>query len=124
MNNGLIPILIVDDEIELLEMYRELFGMDGFEVFTASSAVEGLEVYKNHKEIQLIISDSNMGDMSGTQFLKTLKATYHTIPVFYLSTGSLDQTEEDVKSLGGHGLVLKPFDLDEILTKIRKDLNL
>lgn len=124
MSKDQIPILIVDDEIELLEMYRELFGMDGFEVFTAASAQEGLEVYKQHKDIQLIISDSNMGDMSGTQFLKALKATYHTIPVFYLSTGSLDQTEEDVKSLGGHGLVLKPFDLDEILIKIRKDLNL
>jgi len=124
LSKGQIPILIVDDEIELLEMYRELFCMDGFEVFTAASAQEGLEVYKQHKDIQLIISDSNMGDMSGTQFLKVLKATYHTIPVFYLSTGSLDQTEEDVKSLGGHGLVLKPFDLDEILIKIRKDLNL
>lgn len=124
MNKGQIPILIVDDETELLEMYRELFGMDGFEVFTAASAQEGLEVYKNHQDIKLIISDSNMGDMSGTQFLKALKGAYHTIPVFYLSTGSLDQTEEDVKSLGGHGLVLKPFDLDEILIKIRKDLNL
>lgn len=122
--NEKIPILIVDDELELLEMYRELFEMDGFEVTTASSAQEGLEAYKRNLDIRLIISDSNMGDMSGIEFLKSLKATYQTIPVFYLSTGALEQTEEYIKSIGGHGLVLKPFDLDEILIKIRRDLKL
>lgn len=124
MSNEKVPILIVDDEEELLEMYRELFEMDGFSVFTANSAKEGIETYKNNKNIRLIISDSNMGDMSGIEFLKSLKATYQTIPVFYISTGAFEETEEHVKSLGGHGLVLKPFDLDEILIKIKRDLNL
>lgn len=105
-------------------MYRELFEMDGFAVTTATSAQEGLEAYKRNLDIRLIISDSNMGDMSGIEFLKSLKTTYQTIPVFYLSTGALEQTEEYIKSIGGHGLVLKPFDLDEILIKIRRDLNL
>jgi DNA-binding response OmpR family regulator len=119
-----IPILIVDDEIELLEVYQELFEMDGFRVITASSALEGLEAYKNNLDIKLIISDSNMGEMSGLDFLKALKETYKTIPIFYLSTGAFDDSEDYIKSLGGHGLVLKPFDLDEILVKIRKDLKL
>lgn len=122
--NEKIPILIVDDELELLEMYREIFEMDGFHVLVASSAIEGLEIFKNNQGIKLIISDSNMGDMSGIDFLKNLKSIYQTIPLFYLSTGAFEQTEEYVKSLGGHGLMLKPFDLDEILIKIRRDLNL
>lgn len=124
MSEEKVPILIVDDEAELLEMYREIFEMDGFKVMTASSALEGMETFKNNKDIRLIISDANMGDMSGIEFLKSLKATYQTIPVFYLSTGALEETEEHIKSLGGHGLVLKPFDLDEILIKIRRDLKL
>jgi CheY-like chemotaxis protein len=119
-----IPILIVDDEKELLEMYREFFEMDGFEVTTASSALEGIKVYGSNLNIRLIISDSNMGEMSGVEFLKVLKSTYQTIPIFYLSTGELSQSEEYIKSLGGHGLLLKPFDLDEILIKIKKDLKL
>jgi DNA-binding response OmpR family regulator len=98
--------------------------MDGFEVYTASSAMEGMETYKNNKKIRLIISDSNMGDMSGIDFLKQLKSTYDSIPIFYLSTGAFEQTEDYIKSIGGQGLVLKPFDLDEIINKIKKDLNL
>ncbi len=124
MSDEKISILIVDDELDLLDMYRELFEMDGFEVYTASSAIEGMETYKNNKKIRLIISDSNMGDMSGIDFLKQLKATYDSIPVFYLSTGAFEQSEDYIKSIGGQGLVLKPFDLDEIIIKIKKDLNL
>ncbi len=105
-------------------MFRDLFEMDGFDVTTATSGKEAIEAYRNNLNIKLIISDSNMGEMSGIEFLKTLKATYDQIPIFYLSTGSFEQTEEYVKSLGGAGLFLKPFDLDEILIKIKKDLNL
>lgn len=119
-----VSLLIVDDEKDLLEMYRELFEMDGFIVYTASSAMEALEVYQAHKEIKLIISDANMGDMSGLDLLKALKKNEQTIPVFYLATGAMEQTEEDIKALGGTGLVLKPFDLDEILLRIKRDLKL
>lgn len=119
-----ISVLIVDDEEDLLEMYRELFEMDGFTVFTATSAQEGLSLFQIHKDVKVIISDANMGDMSGVEFLKALKTQYQTIPVFYLATGAVEQTEEEIKSLGGAGLVLKPFDLDEILVRIKKDLNL
>ena len=95
LSNEKISILIVDDEKELLEMYREFFEMDGFDVSTASSALEGLQVYKNNLGIRLIISDANMGDMSGIDFLKALKSTYQTIPIFYLSTGALEHSEAD-----------------------------
>lgn len=124
MSNNLISLLIVDDEPDLLEMYRELFEMDGFVVYTATSAQEALNVYQTHQNIKLIISDANMGEMSGIDLLKALKKNYQTVPVFYLATGAMEQTEEDIKALGGTGLVLKPFDLDEILLRIKRDLKL
>jgi CheY-like chemotaxis protein len=113
-------ILFVDDEAEILEMYRELFEADGFGVLTAGSAIEALEIYKKNQNIKLIISDSKMKEMSGLDFLKTLKVLYKTIPVFYLATGDPDISEDFIKSVGGNGLLLKPFDLDEILVTINK----
>jgi len=124
LENNHVSILIVDDERDLVEMYRELLEMDGFIVYTALSAQEALSVYEKHPEIRLIISDANMGDMSGLDLLKALKNNYQTIPVFYLATGAVEQTEEEIKELGGTGLVLKPFDLDEILLRIKRDLKL
>ncbi len=124
MQTSKIRILIVDDDFEMLEMYRDLFEVEGFEMVTSSSPIEALEIYKKNKNIKLIISDSNMREMSGLDFLRSLKELYKTIPIFYIVTGDLDHSEENIKLLGGHGLVLKPFDLDEILIKIRADLKI
>lgn len=124
MSNEKISILIVDDEQELLEMYQEFFEMEGFQVTTASSAIDGMNIYKENQDINLIISDSHMKHMSGIDFLKKLKLTYQTIPAFYLTTGASEYTDEQIKSFGGRGLILKPFDLDEIIVRLKKDLNL
>lgn len=120
----MIPILIVDDETDLLEMYQEYFEMAGFRPIVADSVKEGLIAFKNNRNIRLIISDFNMRDKSGIEFLKTLKSTYEEIPLFYLATGEISQTEDSIKLLGGTGVLLKPFDLDEILSRVKKDLNL
>ena len=124
MNHNKLKILIVDDDDEILEMYRELFETDGFEVYSACSPSIALETYKQIQNISLIISDSKMGEFSGIEFLKSLTAAYLTIPVFYLVTGNLDQDEKYFKSIGGHRLILKPFDLDEIMVKIKTDLKI
>lgn len=125
MKNEIIPILIVDDENELLEIYREFFEINGFKVLTASSAIIGLEIYKHNLDIRLVIADSNLGTSStGIDFLNALTSIYQKMPVFYLATGEIELAEEYIKSLGEHGLVLKPFDLDEILIRIKKDLKL
>lgn len=115
-------ILIVDDDQDLLEMYDELFKMEGFEILTARSAANAIEICKKHKDIQVIISDSNMPEMSGMELLINLRSYYKTMPVFYLLTGGMEMEEDELKKNGGHALILKPFDLDEIMRRIINDL--
>jgi CheY-like chemotaxis protein len=117
-------ILIVDDEQDLLEMYKELFEFEGFKVLTASGVHEALDIYKNFPKINLIISDSNMGVLSGLDFLKTLKENFGDIPPFYLATGAFDFSESEIQKQGGSRLILKPFDIDDILEKIKIDLKI
>lgn len=115
-------ILIIDDETDLLEMYRDYFEMDDFAVFTAAAASKGLEVLESHPEIQVVISDAHMGGMSGLELLAVLNKK-STKPLFYLATGDLDQTDDKIKTLGGTGLLTKPFDMAEVIKRILKDLN-
>lgn len=117
-------ILIVDDENDLLEMYKELFEFEGYNVLTAAGAHEAVDIYKNHSSISLIISDSNMGAVSGLDFLKMLKENSINLPPFYLATGAFDYTEIEIQKRGASRLVLKPFDIDDILEKIKIDLNI
>lgn len=113
---------MVEDDADLLDMYEEILQIEGVEILKARSGLEALEYCKNHDNIQVIISDSNMGVMTGMEFLKNLRSYYQTMPVFYLLTGAFDVNEVEVLRAGGRGLILKPFDLDGILERIKKDI--
>jgi DNA-binding NtrC family response regulator len=115
-------ILIVDDDPDLLDMYQEVIVLEGVKTITALSPKLALECCKNNPGIQVIISDAHMGDVSGMDLLKSLKDYYETIPVFYLLTGAFDINEADIIKDGASGLILKPFDLNEILERIKKDI--
>lgn len=115
-------ILIVDDDPDLLDMYQEVIVLEGVKTITALSPKLALECCKNNPGIQVIISDAHMGDVSGMDLLKSLKDYYETIPVFYLLTGAFDINEADIIKDGARGLILKPFDLNEILERIKKDI--
>lgn len=115
-------ILIVDDEKDLLEMYQDFFELENFKVYAAPSASLGLELLDAHADIQVIISDSHMNGMSGLEFLQ--KVSLRPVrPLFYLATGDLAQSVDAITSLGGTGLVAKPFDMNEVIKRILKDLN-
>lgn len=115
-------ILIVDDDPDLLDMYQEVIVLEGVKTMTALSPKQAIECCKNNPGIQVIISDAHMGDVSGMDLLKSLKDYYETIPVFYLLTGAFDINEADIIKNGARGLILKPFDLNEILERIKKDI--
>lgn len=122
MNNSAPIILIVDDDPDLLDMYQEVIQIEGVQTMTALSPKLAIECCKNNPGIQVIISDAHMGDISGMDLLRNLKEYYQTIPVFYLLTGAFDIDEAQIIKDGGRGLILKPFDLNEILERIKKDI--
>lgn len=115
-------ILIVDDDQDLLDMYQEMFAIPGFSLITARSATEALNVCREHPHIKVIISDSQMPEMSGLELLRQLRNHYEVMPYFYLLTGALELNESELRDQGGRALILKPFDLEEIMKRIINDL--
>lgn len=65
-----IRILCVDDEQNVLRALRRMFLDEDYEIFTALSAEEGLEVLDREDEVQLVISDYRMPGQNGVDFLR------------------------------------------------------
>ena len=65
-------ILYVDDEVINLELLQLTF-MNDFQVITAQSAREGLEVLEKDPDIPVVISDLKMPEMNGLDFIKVVK---------------------------------------------------
>ena len=81
-------ILYVDDEAINLELLQLTF-MNDFQVITASSAMEGLELLETHPGIHVVISDLKMPVMNGLDFIKIVKRQYPS-KVCMLLTGYME----------------------------------
>ena len=88
-------ILVVDDELDICEILKYNLETEGFEVATASSAEEALELPL--QEYSLILLDVMMGEMSGFQMARKLKSNPSTarIPIIFIT--ALDGEDNLVK---------------------------
>lgn len=114
-------ILCVDDEVDILELFRDEFIDGGFKVLEASNGAEAFEIYKNN-HVDCIVSDIRMPGGDGVSLVKNVKSEGAEIPIF-LVTGFSDYTAEDLSGLGVNAVIFKPFDLEEVVEMISNTVN-
>ena len=103
-------LLVVDDESGILEEVKSYFEEEGFEVFTADSGEEGIQILKREKPDVLLV-DMKLPDMSGLLVLKVAKETSPLTKII-VNTGYVDQVLIDqAEELGRDVFLQKPFDL-------------
>ena len=117
MNN--FKILLVDDSQNVLSALKRTFRPENYELFFALSATEALDILKK-ETIDLIISDENMPEVSGTDLLKLVRAKYPSM-IRIMLTGLVDF--ETVKNAINKGEIYKylnkPWDDFELLLTVK-----
>jgi len=117
MQNGKNVILCIDDDPDVLESLKIVLEANGYEVKAANNASEGLAMFKE-ADPDLIIVDLMMEEIdAGTNFVKEVKATGSTVPLYMLSSvGDNMDSIVDGESLGLSGILQKPIDTKNLLT--------
>lgn len=114
-------ILIVDDKSENLFSLKTLLQINRFEVDTASSGEEALrKVLKN--DYELIILDVQMPDMDGYEVAEAIKGSSRSrnIPILFLSAVNIDKRFiSKGYEAGGIDYIVKPFDPDLLILKVK-----
>lgn len=114
-------ILIIDDEKGLLEVLNVVFRKEGYEVKTATSGAEGLDIL-NSKSVDLVITDIRMPHMSGMEILRYVKENQPEVPVIVITAyGSIQQAVEALKA-GALDYIVKPFDVEELKILVARGL--
>ena len=113
-------ILVVDDEPQLRRVLRSTLSALGFIVADAETGEAALERVRDEK-FDLILLDINMPGLSG---LETCRAIRARSDVSILMLTVRDRTEDKIQALdaGADGYVTKPFDVNELLARIRAAL--
>ncbi len=114
-----LKLCIVEDDINALNSLKELLSMDGYSVFAFDNPLEAFQFLKNN-EIDIVISDIKMPEMSGIKLLEKIKDNFHDIDVILMTAfGDVNNAVEAVKK-GASDYILKPINYDELLQSIKK----
>jgi len=109
-------ILAVDDDERIVNFLRSKLKASGYEVFTASNGVEGLE-QAQAQEPDLIVLDLLMPKMDGLEMLKELRS-FSAVPVIILTAKGADADRIKGLQLGADDYLPKPFNPDELVARI------
>ena len=112
-------ILIVDDEKNYLLVLSAVLEDEGYEVLTALSGQEALDIQKT-SDLDLILTDMKMPGMNGITLLENVKAVDPDLPVIMMTAhGTVDKAVEAMQK-GAYSYILKPFDNDRLVIYVKK----
>lgn len=114
-------ILVVDDEQMALVLMKRLLGDAGYNVVTAQSGFEALDLFRRQPHaFQLVLLDLTMPFMDGEETFQRLREIRENIPVF-LCTGFIQSDRLDrMMTAGIKGFLRKPIAPDELVEHIRR----
>jgi diguanylate cyclase (GGDEF)-like protein len=117
-------LLCVDDEPFIVQALDRLFK-DHFEVLTATSPAEGLELIRNHRDCAVVISDFRMPDMNGVEFLKQVRAIAPLSSRAILS-GQIDlaQISQAINHADIHKFIMKPWENEYLTVQILETIQM
>ncbi|MCB6183959.1 response regulator [Leeia sp. TBRC 13508] len=114
-------ILIVDDSASLRQVVGIALKGAGYEVIEGVDGRDGLTKLDGRK-IHLIISDVNMPNMNGIDFVKAVKQnpTYRFTPIIMLTTEAGEDKKNEGQAAGVRAWVVKPFQPNQMLNAVSK----
>jgi len=111
-------ILVVEDDPDIRDTFREVLEAEGYRVSTAANGQEGLERLEEIRRPCLILLDLMMPVMSGPEFLAAMrqKDGLGPVPVVIVSAWP----DEAEKTEGAQGFMAKPVNLERLLALVQQ----
>lgn len=108
-------ILCIDDEIEMRQFIAEFLGRFGHDVIGAASGKDGLKLFGETPDINVVITDRRMpGGMLGEEVVRKIKKLSPKTRVIFMSGGDSKEVRRVAKAAGADRILLKPFRLEEL----------
>jgi CheY-like chemotaxis protein len=115
-------ILIIDDDVQILNMLRQILEREGYEVVSAINGNEGIRLYRE-KPTDLIITDLIMPEKDGIETIMELRRDFPDVKIIAISGGGRSHPGpylNSAKELGAQYTFAKPVKRKELLKAVRE----
>ncbi len=113
-------VLVVEDDVDLIGIYKEILELHEFDVQTALNGEEGIEKFKQTKP-SLVIMDGDMPVLNGYEAFKKIKEIDKDANVVIVTGFSeFEPKNQEVIKQGLIKVISKPLGVDELLTLVKK----
>lgn len=117
-------ILVIEDDPSVRTLLDKSLSAKGYRIVAADDGLSGLTVLEESRP-DLIIVDIMMPRLDGMTFVKAVKGNDRTrsIPIIFLTAKNDPKTMIEGINIGARFYVTKPFQMDELLSKVQKALS-
>ncbi|MCI0536220.1 MAG: response regulator [Verrucomicrobiales bacterium] len=118
-------VLLVDDEVALRELIKNILEACGYRVMIANDGNDALIQYGRHKDqIALVLTDMMMPFMDGPALIRALRRVDPKAKIIAATGLATDSKMVEAKVLGVNGFIAKPYTAEKLLTMLHEVLSL
>lgn len=107
-------VLIVEDEPSNRDFLKELLKISGVKLFIAQTGKEAIEISRRVKELDLILMDIRLPDMSGNEVTRRIKQLNPSIPIIAQTAYAMESDKEKSLDAGCDNFITKPIQLENL----------
>ena len=112
-------VMLVDDEVPFVDTMTKRLGKRDLDIVTAYSGQEALEKLAARK-VDVVILDVKMPGMDGIETLRRIKEAHPLVEVIMLTGHATIETGVEGMKLGAFDYLMKPCDIEQLMTKVRE----
>ena len=113
-------ILVVDDELDIVVIFRQALARHGYAVFGFTDPALTLEHFKlNSRDYALVISDVRMPPMSGFELAASVKAIKPDAKIVLMSAFEVNNLEFSTSAIKANDFLRKPVDMKTLVQRVR-----
>ena len=115
------PILLVDDDIDLLATFEESLSLRGYDIVTANNAKDAIEKYKENNPC-ITFMDIRMPGMDGYETFSKIKEISGDAKIVFVTGHETTTKTEIARKQGLIGILEKPTDAEKIIELIKANV--
>ena len=116
-------ILLAEDDSDLRELLQLVLEQSGYRVTGCSNGLELMEQLEAMANFDLVISDIRMPALTGLEVLESQTMSLNKLPFICMTAFGDEATHAAARRFGATAILDKPFDVDEMITLVQKNLS-